>query len=145
MDRQHITNSPKETKAIARDLIKNLSNGLVICLRGPLGSGKTTFVQGVGEYFSIDQITSPTYVLLQQYPVNNPSSPIKTLNHLDLYRIESVSDIKAFDPRELWQVPNSLTLIEWPERIAQLLPKASLEITFEPLGENSRKIIIKNL
>ncbi|HCW31226.1 TPA: tRNA (adenosine(37)-N6)-threonylcarbamoyltransferase complex ATPase subunit type 1 TsaE, partial [Candidatus Collierbacteria bacterium] len=62
--------------------------------------------------------------------------------HLDLYRLNSIEDIKAFDVEEIWSDPESLLIIEWPEKFKEYLPKTRYDIFFKANGENEREIKI---
>lgn len=138
-----VTPSSAATKALAKKVAAGLSANSILCLYGELGSGKTTFTQGLGEYFGIKRLISPTYLLLRQYPTNHPV--IKTLNHLDLYHLSSYRQLRAIDLDEIWSDPQAVTVIEWPDRLADHLPIPRYDIHFEFLSENSRKITINQI
>lgn len=115
-----VSNSEEETKQIAAKFAKQLSNG-VITLTGELGAGKTTFVQGFAKGLRIkEKIISPTFVLIRQHKIPKLN---KTLYHIDLYRLEDSPNIKELGLDEIWSNPKNLVLIEWAEKIANLLPK----------------------
>lgn len=139
----YVTGSAEETKELAREFAGKLKAGITLCLFGELAAGKTTFTQGLGEYFGISRMTSPTYVIVAEYPLKTTHDHIKTLYHIDLYRLTSRWETKAFDMDEIWSDPANLTVIEWPDRLEDYLPKSRYEIRFKNLGVSSREINIK--
>lgn len=118
------------TIALARDLAPALLDGGVVYLRGELGAGKTTFARallramGVGE-----RVKSPTYSLLERYTVNGHDA-----FHLDLYRIAGAGELEWLGLDEL-DAPETIVLVEWPERGRGALPKPDLEIMLEHDGK----------
>lgn len=143
MEGTYVTGSAEETKALAAQFAKELKEGITLCLHGELAAGKTTFTQGLGEYYGLDRMTSPTYVIVHQYPVTPPESPITTFYHVDLYRLKNYWEIKAFSIDELWDDKSNLIVVEWPERLETYLPKSRYEINFKNLGVDSREITMK--
>lgn len=141
METTFISTSYEETREIAKKFAQKLKKGTTLCLYGELAAGKTTFTQGIGKAFGIDRLISPTFLIMRQYPVNNHPA-IKTLYHLDLYRLNSIEDIKAFDVDEIWSAPENLLVIEWPEKFQENLPKERFDIYFKASGENERSIKI---
>ena len=159
-----ITKSSEETQKIAETFAKKLTSkglnpfrgstpkALIIALHGELGSGKTAFVQGLAKGLGIKRrIISPTFVLVREHRIKNkPSltsykeSRIMNLYHIDLYRIENVREIRSLGLEEIMNDQNSIVAIEWAEKIAELLPKEKIDIHFENVDENRRKIIIEN-
>lgn len=139
------SNSLSETQEIAEQLIKKLKGGTVILLSGNLGSGKTSFTQGLGKALGIKKcITSPTFVLMKIYPTHHYK--IKQLIHIDLYRLKKITNFGLFD----YLAPENLVVIEWPEKIKPELPKERIEINFKILNKkksavNARKITITYL
>jgi tRNA threonylcarbamoyladenosine biosynthesis protein TsaE len=142
-----ITNSASETQKLGEKIAASLKTGTVLALFGDLGSGKTTFMQGLAVGLGIkDRILSPTFVLMRQYQILNTKYEILNLYHIDLYRIENERDTQSLGLQELWSDPTNIVAIEWPEKIAGILPKNRIEIYFEYLGEERRKIkVISNL
>lgn len=143
MEGIYITGEAEETKALAKKFAQELKEGTTLCLHGELASGKTTFTQGLGEFYGIDRMTSPTYVIVHQYPFVSPESKIKTFYHVDLYRLKNYWEIKAFDLAELWDDKSNLIIVEWPERLEGYLPKSRYEINFKIISPDSREITIK--
>lgn len=117
------------TVALARRLAPALVNGGVVYLCGELGVGKTTFARallralGVGE-----RVKSPTYSLLERYRVHGHDA-----FHLDLYRIADPGELEWLGLDEL-DAPDTLALIEWPERGAGALPAADVEVALGHAG-----------
>jgi len=141
MEKTFISTSFEETREIAKKLTEKLEDGTTICLYGELASGKTTFTQGIGQALGIKRLVSPTFLIMRQYPVEN-HPVIKTLFHLDLYRLESIEDIKAFDVEEIWSSRENLLVIEWPEKFKNILPQKRIDIFFKANGDNERQIKI---
>ena len=135
---EFITNSDKETKALAAKLAKKITHG-IIALTGDLGAGKTTFVQGFAKGAGIkDKIISPTFVLIRQHQIPNCK---KVLYHIDLYRLENSSELNSLGIEELLSDKN-IVLIEWAEKGSNILTKESIQIYIEKLKVNQRKIKI---
>lgn len=141
METTFVSTTYEETREIAEKLASKLEKGTTICLYGELAAGKTTFTQGIGKALGIGRLVSPTFLIMRQYPIEN-HPVIKTLYHLDLYRLNSVDEIRAFDVEEIWSSPENLLVIEWPEKFKEYLPKERYDIFFKANGENEREIKI---
>lgn len=136
-----ITKNAKETQKIGRflaeEIIKNRpdnSKAFIIGLEGDLGSGKTTFIQGLAKGLGIkDKITSPSFVIFKKYDF---------LYHIDCYRIED-KDLLELDFKEIINNKRNFVVIEWAEKVKKILPKNILWLKFEYLDKNKRKILIK--
>lgn len=138
-----ITNSYEETQKVGFDFAKTLKGGEVICLHGDLGSGKTTFVQGLAEGLGITKkIISPTFIIMRTYELKGYTTK-KFFYHVDLYRIESEHDIEGLGLFEIMQDPESIVVIEWPEKIENLLPEMKKDLFFTYIEDNRRNIIIE--
>jgi tRNA threonylcarbamoyladenosine biosynthesis protein TsaE len=99
--------------------------GLLVALSGPLGAGKTLFVQGLAEGLGVDpaRVTSPTFVIASEYPA--PGG--RTLAHVDLYRVASRDELEATGFADLL-APGALVAVEWADRFPGALPADRLEI-----------------
>lgn len=138
-----ISNSPEQTKKIAADIASDLTGGEVITLKGDLGSGKSTFTQGLAEALGVTQkVNSPTFLISKSYLVNDPR--IKFIHHIDLYRLQESGDFKNLGIEEMFLEKDAITIIEWPERMGNLFPKKRIAIEFEYVDETKRKIIINH-
>ncbi len=137
-----ITNSAQETKTWAQNYAQKLSNGQVLALNGDLGTGKTTFAQGLALGLGItDIVNSPTYVIMKIYP--SPHKHIKQLVHIDAYRLQSGTDLETIGVMEYFSQTNTIILIEWAQKIKSILPKSTVFIDFKTINSKQRLINIK--
>lgn len=137
----YLTKSAEETIALGKKTGQNLQKGEIVCLYGELGSGKTTFIQGLAAGLGIDKrLISPTFIILRTYEIKNQTS--KTLCHVDLYRIHSEDDIKGIGLDEIIKNGEDIVAVEWAEKLRGLLPKKRIDIHFKPKNEE-RKITIE--
>ncbi|MBW2505702.1 MAG: tRNA (adenosine(37)-N6)-threonylcarbamoyltransferase complex ATPase subunit type 1 TsaE [Deltaproteobacteria bacterium] len=126
--------SLKKTEELGISLGKIVESGDVITLHGPLGSGKTTLTQAIGQGLGVDPriyITSPTFSLLHEYQGRIP------LYHMDLYRLADEDEIESIGLQEYF-FGNGVTVIEWPERLGSLMPAERLDLVLVISGEASR-------
>jgi tRNA threonylcarbamoyladenosine biosynthesis protein TsaE len=128
----------QETEAIAADLAGTLRGGECVALHGDLGAGKTQFVRGLvrGLGGNARAVSSPTFVLLNVYDTGR-----LTVYHLDAYRVGGAEDFEAIGFAELLD-QNGLVVVEWAERVRELLPADCISVRIEPLGEQRRRIEI---
>ena len=133
-----ISISSDDTFNFGSKFSNSINYGSIIFLKGDLGSGKTTFSKGFasGLGFS-DEILSPTYSILNEYKLNS-----KSLYHFDLYRLKSVNEFLEIGGIEYLNDKKSISLIEWPNIIKEMVSKNIIEIEFEYLSEKERKITI---
>ncbi len=134
-----ITKSAYETKELGKKLAASLKGGEILALSGELGSGKTTFVQGFAEGLGVKaRIISPTFILMRKYG--------KNFYHIDLYRLQEniENEVKNLGIEDVWSNPRNIVVIEWAEKIRNLIPKSAIWIKFENLGENERKLTISH-
>ena len=138
---QYTTKSEKELIKLGKKLAKDFKAGDIVLLKGNLGAGKTTITKGMAKYFNIKQnITSPTFSLMNIYEVKNPE--IKSLIHIDTYRLKDENDLIEIGVEDYLGTPNTICIIEWPEKIKSLLKnKQVIKIKIEHLDEG-RKIMI---
>jgi len=130
------SHSPAETREIGRALGQFLQTGDLIALEGDLGAGKTTLVNGIAAgWRSPDQVTSPTFVLINVYrrPENSGQ-----LNHLDAYRLSGPSEAADLD-LDLYLETGPL-IVEWFSRIREALPDDFLLVEMAWVGEGQRKL-----
>lgn len=132
-----ITQTPDQTHALGRCLGQQLNEGMIIRLRGDLGSGKTCFVQGLARGLGVPrnyEITSPTYTLINEYPGR------LALFHVDLYRLEGSMDAEMIGLWEIFEM-NAVTAVEWSERLAEHeWPERHLKIDLVAIDDTRRRI-----
>lgn len=133
-----ITNNFEETFNLGREFSENLSGGEVLCLEGDLGAGKTTFTQGVLSGLGVaDNVNSPTFVIIKEYSLSG--NEIKNVYHIDTYRVES-NDIIDLGWENISGKRENIVIVEWPEKIKEIIPQKSIWIKFEYLDQDKRKI-----
>lgn len=139
---EYISQSPEETKNVAKEFLKTLSprsGATVIELVGDLGAGKTTFTKYLAEELEIKEtVISPTFVIQKRYNISNHLY-FKTLIHVDAYRFENQNEIRALALEKDLTNPENLILIEWPSKIQNHIPE-SIKLHFEHVNETTRKI-----
>ncbi|PKL47377.1 MAG: tRNA (adenosine(37)-N6)-threonylcarbamoyltransferase complex ATPase subunit type 1 TsaE [Planctomycetes bacterium HGW-Planctomycetes-1] len=139
---QIISDSVERTFEIGKRIGEMLEGGKVVCLTGPLGSGKTTLIKGIASGLGADkpsQVNSPTFVIVNEYQgrVN--------IFHIDAYRINKVSEFEALGFEEFIG-PESIVLIEWADKVAQALKgQDCIYIDMQHNGQASRKMGISGL
>lgn len=141
-----LAKNPEQTRKFAEKVAAKLEPGNIVALYGDLGAGKTTFVSMVTKALGFsDRVQSPTFVVSRIYSDVGSASKIKYIHHLDLYRMQSSTDIKDLGIEDYLNQPDSVTFIEWPEVAENYLSEKTLRIFFEILSENERKIHVQNL
>ncbi len=143
-----ITESAQKTQKIGKFLAQEIINSksektkaLIVGMEGDLGSGKTTFIQGMAKGFRIkEQITSPTFVILRKYKILKLK--VSSFYHIDCYRI-GPKDLDELDFKEIINNSKNVVVIEWAERIKKSLPLDAIWMKFNHINENKREIIIK--
>ena len=117
----------------------------VVGLYGDLGAGKTAFVKALAKTYGIaEHITSPTFVIMKKYSIPQPrTSHFKLLIHLDAYRLEKGSELEHLGWNEIISNPQNLVCIEWPERVADVMPKDHSALKFTFIDETVREVVIQ--
>ena len=138
----YLFSSPKKTQAFALKAVTNFIDTNLVCLYGDLGSGKTTFVQGLAKKLGVkEEVRSPSFNLIREYKINSKKlSSFKYLVHIDCYRLNSNKDFKSVDVKEYWQNKRNLVVIEWAEKVKSILPKQRLDLEFFHVDQNKRMI-----
>lgn len=121
---------------------KNVNNATVVALKGDLGVGKTTFVKAVAGILGIRHtVTSPTFVIEKTYKISEIGS-FTHLIHIDAYRLENGTELLSLGFKEVLEDPRNLVFIEWPERVAEVLPRTAKTIRFRAIKETTRVLTI---
>jgi tRNA threonylcarbamoyladenosine biosynthesis protein TsaE len=134
---EFISRSPEQTRRVGMRLGGMLQTGDVIGLVGDLGSGKTTLVQGIASgWGSLDPVSSPTFVLVNVY--RHPEGG--KLFHLDAYRLSGPAEAEDLDVTAM--LDTGPLVVEWAERIREVLPSDCLLMAMTYVDENCRDMII---
>lgn len=137
-----LTSSADETQKIAENFAFTLSAGDCVALHGDLGSGKTTFTQGLAKGLGISHpITSPTFIIMRSYLLKEKRA---LFYHVDLYRTQDEADIKGIGLDSILKEKNAIVVIEWPEKMGNMLPLETKHIYFEFMNDSERKIRFEN-
>ncbi|MBI9044355.1 MAG: tRNA (adenosine(37)-N6)-threonylcarbamoyltransferase complex ATPase subunit type 1 TsaE [Anaerolineaceae bacterium] len=133
---EFLSRSPAQSRRLGIRLGALLEPGDVLCFSGNLGSGKTTFVQGLAQgWGSLDTVTSPTFVLVNVY--QRPDG--LKLHHLDAYRLQNSWEAEELDL--ILMMENGILAVEWPEKIEDALPSERLWINMEYVDEEQREML----
>lgn len=135
------SNSPEETYAIGRQLGEAAEAGMILCLNGDLGTGKTVFTQGFAEGLGIEEpVNSPTFTIVQVYEEGR-----LPLYHFDVYRIGDPEEMDEIGYEDYFY-GEGVSLVEWAELIEELIPAEAIQITIEKdldRGFDYRKVTIE--
>lgn len=129
------THSEEETLALGRELARELPPQAVVLLIGNLGAGKTALAKGILSGLGVaapEEVTSPTFTLIHEYGEGRAY-------HIDLYRLETVAEIRALGLDELFD-REAVVLIEWGERFPELLPPDRWEVRIHSEGDSERRL-----
>jgi tRNA threonylcarbamoyladenosine biosynthesis protein TsaE len=128
------TTSVAETIALGERLGRVVEPGDLLCLWGDLGAGKTQLAKGIARGLDIDAtVNSPTFILMNEYAGRLP------LFHVDLYRLADAADALAggvIDDRQI----DGVTVVEWPDRMGDVLPAGRLDVVIDGTGDEAREI-----
>jgi tRNA threonylcarbamoyl adenosine modification protein YjeE len=140
----YTSHSEEETQAIARELAAQMRVGSCVTLQGEVGAGKTVFARAfiralVGSEI---QVNSPTFTLVQTYPVRLSDGSGTTLWHYDLYRLQHPSELIELALDEA--LDSGVVVMEWPELAVELLPADTLTVQIEQVSELTRTIMVSS-
>jgi len=144
-----ISKNLQDTERFAQSFLEKLEPqatiATLVALHGDLGSGKTTFTQAVAKLLGVTEtVTSPTFVIEKIYKLSenkNNKNNFSHLIHIDAYRLESGSEMLSLGWKELISNPQNLIFLEWPEKIADILPENRVKLSFRFVDENTREIV----
>ena len=127
-----------EIQNTAKKIIQLINKYKIIAFSGELGAGKTTMINAICQELGVKQhVTSPTYSIIQEYPIDNI-----VIYHMDLYRIKSIDEAIDAGIEDCLNSDN-LSLVEWPEKASSLFPKHTVYISLQTLSGNSRKLNVE--
>ena len=136
-----ISKSVEETMEIGAKFAKGLKKGDCVALIGDLGAGKTVFTKGVAKGLGVKNaryVNSPTFVIIKEYEGRFP------LYHFDLYRLDNHSGFDDMNYEEYFY-GEGVTVIEWADKIRELLPDRYWEVSLRATDEKQRYIKIKRI
>ena len=134
-----ISDSREQTLEMGRLIGEILERGDVVALIGELGSGKTCFTQGLAKGLGVEEnvpVVSPTFTLINEYPGKIP------LIHLDVYRLSGPRDLEDMGYEEYFE-GGGIIVIEWAEKIRDILPAKTLFVGMRYIDENTREMILE--
>ena len=136
MDYKFTSRSEQDTMELAENIESEKFPGMIICLDGELGSGKTVFVKGFAKSLGIeDNITSPTFNIVKEYQAGE-----LPLYHMDVYRLEDTNEDIGFAD---YFSKDAISIVEWSDLIVDSLPEERLDIKFKIIDENTRILVLK--
>ncbi len=140
--REYITESHEQTVGLGRELARQMRPPLLALLVGNLGMGKTTLAKGIVSELGAaaeEEITSPSFTLIHEY--GRGKVPVF---HVDLYRLESPREIGTLGLEDLFdEAEPAVVLVEWGEKLREVLPGPRWEIHLADLGEDRRRIVVE--
>jgi len=140
--REFISRSPQETMEFGERLARQLRPGDCLALVGELGAGKTTLVKGIARGLGIpeDEVLSPTFILVREYRAGR-----LPLFHIDAYRIAKPEELREIGLEEYLLSEEGISVIEWADRVREIIPAGCIEIKLEIISEKERRIAIRGL
>ncbi len=122
----------------AAQFLEIIGDHTIIAFQGHLGAGKTTFIKAICDTLGVeDNVCSPTFTIINEYRAASGDSVF----HFDFYRVEKLQEALDLGLEEYFY-SGCLCLMEWPERIGQLLPEETVRVQIDPVDENTRSIKI---
>lgn len=138
-EEKYLTKNSKETKNLGISFAKTISYGDFLAFYGNLGSGKTTFIQGLAEGLGIERrIISPTFIIVRHYKLNKGS-----FYHIDLYRTQNKHDLLSLGIDQIIEDKNNIIAVEWSDKLDGLLPPKRIDLHFRYIDDNKREIIVR--
>ncbi|MFO7444995.1 MAG: tRNA (adenosine(37)-N6)-threonylcarbamoyltransferase complex ATPase subunit type 1 TsaE [Ignavibacteriaceae bacterium] len=132
-----IVNSEEETALLAEDFIIGVSPGDIIVLNGNLGSGKTFFIKKSLEKYGVNNVSSPTFAIVNEY-----NGKFK-IYHFDFYRINKIRELFDIGFNDYINDEDAVIFIEWGELFKEIIPRKRIEINITLNQDFSRKFEIK--
>lgn len=141
-----ISHSEEETRRIATEFVAGLAPGSIVAFSGDLGAGKSAFASGILTALGAEgPFPSPTFVIMHRYDLDELSlQGIRRVYHIDAYRLDDPEELRKLGFEEWTSDPEGLVLIEWPERLGNLLPENAIRVSLEWVSETERNISWEN-
>lgn len=141
IEKKYISESAQATQKISEDIIAaGIENKyFMFALYGDLGAGKTQFTKGAAKFLGVkNNVNSPTFLIMKKYK----AAKVDFLYHFDCYRLQNSAEVLRLGFGDIIKERNSIIIIEWAEKIEDILPAHVLRISFEIKGETKRKILL---
>lgn len=139
---RHVLSSPKGTAKVAAALAKRMRGGEVVALYGDLGAGKTTFAQAFAKALGVkERVQSPTFILMHEHRLKKKGGPAYFL-HADAYRGDA-AQFRSVGFEEYLGRPDAVVLVEWADRVEELLPKRRVDVRLKHLGGDRRSLTLR--
>lgn len=130
-----------EAVRFVNTLVPDPEKATLVTLSGELGAGKTAFTKAVANALGVsDMVASPTFVLEKVYRLPEGQA-FKQLVHIDAYRLESGKELSALGFDEIMRDPHTLILLEWPEKVADMLPLPAVRLSLSVAEDGSRHMV----
>ena len=130
--------SEEETIQLSNKFSEKLKLGTLVVLNGNLGAGKTFFIKNVVKNYGIENVSSPTFAIVNEY-----NGKYK-IYHFDFYRVKNSAELFDIGFNDYLNDDSAITFIEWGELIPEVLPNRRIEIRIEVIDDNSREFIFAN-
>ena len=138
------TKNSRETAKIAAALAKRMKGGEVLALIGNLGSGKTTFAQAFAKALGVkERVQSPTFIFMHEHRLKRKGGPAYFV-HADAYR-GGAAELRSIGLEEYFGRPDAVVLVEWADRVKELLPKKRITVRLKHLGGDRREVRVGGL
>ncbi len=139
----------KAGQFLAKEILKTslVNKPLIFGLKGDLGGGKTTFIQGFAKGLGVkEKIVSPTFVIMKKFKIQSPAHRKKFnyFYHLDCYRLEKPEEILDLGLKDIFSNAGNIIVLEWADRVRKVLPENTIWIKFKFISKEKREITIKN-
>ena len=142
MQKEYLTKSPGQTKRLGKTLAQTLlksrskNRAIVVGLRGDLGGGKTTFLQGFAKGLGKRaRVLSPTFIIMRR---------TDNFYHIDAYRLRGPQDLLKLGIKDILNNLNNVVAIEWADRIQKNMPRHTVWVDFNFIDKNKRRIVIRS-
>lgn len=127
-------------REVAHAFVSEMGDYTVFAFNGEMGAGKTTFIKAVCEELGVEDITnSPSFAIINEY---RSETTAELIYHFDCYRLENETEAEEIGVEDYFY-SGALCFIEWPERVADLLPDDTVDVDVEELEDGSRKVTLK--
>lgn len=131
------SNTGEELQSLAAGFVDSLgteAQATLVTLSGELGAGKTTFAQGIARALGVTEtVTSPTFVIEKVYALEGQRW--ERLIHIDAYRLNSSHELEVLGWKKMLDDPKNLIVLEWPERVADIIPQSAHALRFDIDGD----------